>query len=70
MFRTVGLIGDGETGAGESGGRMDVMLMGDFSDNDGRLVWLVAVEMFKDNLGLTALEASMLTVVDIELWSG
>lgn len=67
MFRTVGLIGDGETGAGESGGRIDVMVMGDFKDNCGRLVWLVAVEMFKDNLGLTALEASMLAVVGIDI---
>lgn len=54
-------MGDGDTGAGEMGDRMDVMLIGDLSDNVGRLVWLVAVAMFRDNLGLTALEASMLT---------
>lgn len=46
---------------------MDVMVMGDFSDNVGRLVWLVADEMFKDNLGLTALEASILAVGDDEM---
>lgn len=60
-------MGDGDTGHGEVGGRMDVMVMGDFSDNVGRLVWLVADEMFKDNLGLTALEASILAVGDDEM---
>lgn len=55
-------MGDGDTGAGEMGDRMAVMVIGDLSDNVGRFAGLVAVEMFKDNLGLTALEASILAV--------
>lgn len=62
MFLLVGLMGDGDTGAGEMGDRIGAMVMGDLSDNVGRLVELVADEMFKDNLGFTALEASMSTV--------
>lgn len=56
-------MGDGDTGASEMGDRMGAMLIGDLSDSVGLLVWLVADEMFRDNLGLTALEASMLMVL-------
>jgi len=36
VLRMVGLIGDGDTGAGEMGDRMGVRVRGDFSDRVGR----------------------------------
>jgi hypothetical protein len=59
----VGLIGDGETGPGEKL-PLDGDRRGDFNDSEGRVDWFAAVEMLRDNLGLAALEASMLTVVE------
>lgn len=58
MLRAVGLRGDGGTGdlRGARGDLRDRLGL-----EDGVVV---AVEMFKDNLGLEALEASMLTECD------
>lgn len=55
-MRAVGLQGDGGTTGDLSGAS------GDLSDRLGLVCWaVVAVEMFKDNLGFADLEASMLT---------
>lgn len=63
VLRTVGLMGDGDTGTGEMGDRMGVMVMGDFIVKVGRPGGhVVAVEMLKDNLGLVTLEASMVAI--------